>query len=227
MLEDTLKNEIDIFPTTVMVYRNDKYLNINSKLMELIDKEETTGPQGIKNADGMSLHPFQTLNTHLHEKEEYAFFYDWVNACLIDYYHTYRLSTEGLRINLSWGNVSSNINEHRAHVHPNSWLSGIYYCTPNCPPTYFDTPLPHSKYGIVVMSDSKLSQNVWQSPSEVGTLILFPSWLEHFTMPSSFQGSRMTISLNVMPVGLTSAPAEDAYRKSGRPKDFSLIENVY
>ena len=43
MLENTLKNEIDIFPITVTMYRNEKYLSTNSKLMELIDQEETTG----------------------------------------------------------------------------------------------------------------------------------------------------------------------------------------
>ena len=117
MLENTLVNEIDIFPVTITMYRNEKYLSMNSKLMELIDQEETTGPQGIKNTSGQSLHPFQTLNTHLHEKEEYSFFYDWVNACLENYYHTYRLNTEGLRVNLSWANVSPKMNEHRPHVH--------------------------------------------------------------------------------------------------------------
>lgn len=217
MLENTLRNEIDIFPVTVTMYRNEKYLSMNSKLMELIDQEETIS-QGIRNTDGKTLHPLQTKNTHLHEKEEYAFFYDWVNACLENYYQTYRLNTEGLRVNLSWANISPKMNEHRPHVHPNSWLSGIYYCTPNTPPTYFDTPLPHSRHGIVVQSESKLSQNVWQCPSETGTLILFPSWLEHFTMPTTFEGTRMTISINVMPVGLTSSPASTS---------FGLIENVY
>ena len=70
MLENTLVNEIDIFPVTVTMYRNEKYLSMNSKLMELIDQEETSGPQGIKNKEGQSLHPLQTMNTHLHEKEE-------------------------------------------------------------------------------------------------------------------------------------------------------------
>ena len=218
MLENTLVNEIDIFPVAVTMYRNEKYLSMNSKLMELIDQEETSGPQGIRNKDGQTLHPLQTKNTHLHEKEEYAFFYDWVNACLENYHQTYRLNTEGLRVNLSWANISPKMNEHRPHVHPNSWLSGIYYCTPNTPPTYFDTPLPHSRHGIVVQSESKLSQNVWQCPSEIGTLVLFPSWLKHFTMPTTFEGTRMTISINVMPVGLTSSPASTS---------FGLIENVY
>ena len=218
MLENTLVNEIDIFPVTVTMYRNEKYLSMNSKLMELIDQEETSGPQGIKNKEGQSLHPLQTMNTHLHEKEEYAFFYDWVNACLENYYQTYRLNSEGLRVNLSWANVTPKMNDHRPQVHPNSRLSGIYYCTPNTPPTYFDTPLPHSRHGIVVQSESKLSQNVWQCPSEIGTLVLFPSWLEHFTMPTTFEGTRMTISINVMPVGLTSSPASTS---------FGLIENVY
>ena len=73
------------------------------------------------------------------------------------------------------------------------------------------------------MSNSKLSQNIWQCPSEVGTLILFPSWLEHFTMPSQYNGTRMTISINVMPVGLTSR----AENLDNADKKYGLIENVY
>ena len=146
MLENTLVNEIDIFPVTVTMYRNEKYLSMNSKLMELIDQEETSGPQGIKNKEGQSLHPLQTMNTHLHEKEEYAFFYDWVNACLENYYLTYRLNTEGLRVNLSWANISPkmNISAHTPKMAlrenpapPGSWIviflhgpqKRQYFCT--------------------------------------------------------------------------------------------------
>ena len=56
MLENTLKNEVNIFPITVTMYRNEKYLSTNSKLMELIDQEETTGPQGIKILDKVYIH---------------------------------------------------------------------------------------------------------------------------------------------------------------------------
>ena len=87
------------------------------------------------------------------------------------------------------------------------------------------THLYHSRSGIVVMSDSKLSQNIWQCPSEAVTLILFPSWLEHFTMPSQYDGTRMTISINVMPVGLTSCPRDMNEPLSG--KKYGLIENIY
>jgi len=104
------------------------------------------------------------------------------------------------------------MNEHRAHFHPNSWLSGIYYVSDGCTPTFFESPVSQRKTGIVVKSDSVLDHNTWQSPSETGGLILFPSWLEHYTAIHEFGGTRITISLNVMPQGLTSD---------------SLIENTY
>ena len=44
----------------------------------------------------------------------------------------------------------------------------------------------------------------YQVQVEEGDIVLFPSWLEHFTEPSTFSGKRITISLNVMPKGITS-----------------------
>ena len=138
--------------------------------MELIDQEETSGPQGIRNTDGQTLHPYQTMNTHLHEKEEYAFFYDWVNACLENYYHTYRLNTEGLRINLSWANISPKINK-KVKVISEKINQGKYYTQLlgglnkyiQLPPVSFDDIQNHYwVYGLVINQDGIRSRVVAQ-----------------------------------------------------------------
>ena len=204
--------EIPAFPTIIVAYKNPDYLKHNFKLSALLEDEPCTEAQGPKNKEGNALHPRQTLDSHLEKREEYSFFYDWVRECLKDYHEHYKLQTENLRICLSWANKSPKMNEHRGHFHPNSWLSGIYYVSDGCTPTFFESPVSQRKTGIVVKSDSVLDHNTWQSPSETGCLILFPSWLEHYTAITEFGGTRITISLNVMPQGLTSD---------------SLIENTY
>jgi len=195
-MEPLEKKIAEVFPTVVVGYANKDYLKTNSKLLELMEAEEFHGEQGV-------LHPLQTKDNHLERREDYRFFYDWIDECLEDYRQEFKLMTEKLSVSLSWANKSSNQNEHRSHFHPNSWISGIYYITDNPTPTYFETPLP-GKTGIVVQSGGMLSANIWQCPASTGELILFPSWLEHFTEPSTFVGKRITISLNVMPKGLTS-----------------------
>jgi uncharacterized protein (TIGR02466 family) len=195
-MEPLEKKIAEVFPTVVVGYANKNYLKMNSKLLELMEVEEFHGEQGV-------LHPLQTKDNHLERREEYRFFYDWIDECLEDYRQEFKLMTEKLSVSLSWANKSEQLNEHRAHYHPNSWISGIYYITDNPTPTYFETPLP-GKTGIVVQSEGMLSANIWRCPASTGELVLFPSWLEHFTEPSTFPGKRITISLNVMPKGVTS-----------------------
>lgn len=195
-MEPLEKKIAEIFPTIVVGYENKDYLKTNSKLLELMEAEEFQGEQGV-------LHPLQTKDNHLERREEYRFLYDWIDECLEDYRQSFKLMTEKLSISLSWANKSEKLNEHRSHFHPNSWISGIYYITDNPTPTYFETPLP-GKTGIVVQSNGMLGANVWTCPATTGELILFPSWLEHFTEASTFPGKRITISLNVMPKGVTS-----------------------
>lgn len=201
------KNIAEVFPTTVVGYGNQNYLKHNSKLLDLFETEKFT------DINSNISHPKQTVDSHLEKREEYSEIYSWFRECLEDYRTSFTLDTEELKIVLSWANWSNQDTEHRSHVHPNSWISGIYYVTdsPSC--TYFENPVMQRRTGIVVQSGSILDANIWKCPATTGELILFPSWMEHFTEPAEDQKKRITISFNVMPSGRTS--------KAG------LIENYY
>lgn len=191
------RNIAPLFPTIVVGYENENYLNMNANLLKLFSTEKF-------HPSKYGYDPEQTVDSHLENREEYSEFFSWINTCLNDYKEHFKLQTEGLRVSLSWANKGNQYTEHRSHYHPNSLISGVYYVSDNCSPTYFEAPCTEKKTGLVVVSNSILDHNVWTCPSGTGELVLFPSWLQHFTEPQPFEGNRYTISLNVMPVGLTN-----------------------
>jgi uncharacterized protein (TIGR02466 family) len=212
----------NIFPTTVVGYMNPNPEETNAKLIKLFDNEKFSN-KGTPHlpledtlhhlGDDLSPHPQQTDDKHLENREEYKFFYDWVNECLIDFKESTSLYTEGLRVSLSWANKSTKSKEFVPHMHPNSWYSAIYYVTENISQTYFKTPVRQSLSGIYVQSNGVLDRDDWVYNGPAGSMILFPSWLEHFTHPYDRDDERITLSFNIMPYGVTSP--------------YYLSENVY
>lgn len=192
------KNIEGVFPTIMVRYKNKNHLEMNKKIIRLLEKESfVISPDGIC--------PDQTRTNHLEKVKEYSEFFDWVQTCLNDYKNSFNLQTEKLKVSLCWGNRATKNSEHRVHCHPNSFISGIYYLNSTPAPTFFESPIVSKKTGVVVLSDSHLDANILVNPSNEGELILFPSWLDHHTRPCPFDGYRYTLSINVMPVGVTNA----------------------
>ena len=178
----------EIFPEVITCYNNpDK--EMNSKLVELLQKE-VVRPHREGN-------PLQTKDCHLEKRDEYSCFFSWVNQCLENYKDTLELDTEALRVSLAWGNIYFKDNAIPRHYHPNAYLSAVYYVSEQCSPTMFFRD-DYNK-NIYVSSNRR---DIWKCPSNAGSLILFPSYMRHQSMPASTK--RITISFNVLPSGDTS-----------------------
>lgn len=189
------KKIANTFPTTIVGYDNPNFQKLNSIIIEKLESEAFT-PEPRQ--------PFQTLDNHLEIREEYKELYDWFNICLEDYRKTFQYHCEQFKIVLSWANKADQHGSHRMHVHPNSFLSGIYYLSENPSPTYFEDPRYQIRAGWFVATTHPINDNVWPCPSETGSLVLFPSWMPHYTEAQPFEGLRYTISINVIPVGATN-----------------------
>jgi uncharacterized protein (TIGR02466 family) len=189
------KKLAQIFPTYVVGYDNENYKSINEDVLSKLELEEYTPPPA---------QPFQTMDNHLENREEYKDLYNWFNECLEDYRKTFQYHCEQFKIILSWANKANDQGSHRMHVHPNSFISGVYYVSEGCSPTYFEDPRYQIRSGWNVETHHAISDNIWTCPSETGTLVLFPSWLPHFTESQPFEGLRYTISFNAIPVGATN-----------------------
>ena len=185
---------IDIFPTTILEFQDPNSESNCDRLQTLLDQQPYTN----------DAQPFQTIDNHLELDPDFKFFYDWVNQCLAEFHSSFQFDCDRFEICLSWANKCHPLNMHRAHTHPNSFISGIYYITDSKAHTCFEDPR-HNINMLSVATPSNWAIRPWASESQKGSLILFPSWLSHFTtvLPEN-ENVRHTISFNVFPRGLVN-----------------------
>lgn len=94
----------------------------------------------------------------------------------------------------AWVSAYREHDQHGAHVHPKSLISGTYY--PQVPegssPIVFDSPLDR-----FMMHDTKKDIHKEIRPS-TGDMLLWPSWLQHRIHPQKLiQDPRIAISFNI------------------------------
>ncbi|MGI9273604.1 MAG: TIGR02466 family protein [Endozoicomonas sp.] len=111
-------------------------------------------------------------------------------------------------IDTLWANISSRNAYNRAHIHPNSLWSGVYYVQvpEDAGRIFFIDPRTQAMhYTPRYDPDKKREALTWNEvffePQE-GRLILFPSWLQHEVEPNMSSltgeaGNRISISFNI------------------------------
>ena len=114
-----------------------------------------------------------------------------------------RRNTGKGRITGSWSAKLSKGGFHVNHVHPEGWISSAYYVdVPSEVNTgsskegwiHFGEP----PYPVKDQNGNLLSYEKIVKPS-AGTLVLFPSYLWHGTIPLKGNESRMTLPIDVVP----------------------------
>ena len=105
-----------------------------------------------------------------------------------------------------WININSRNSTNGLHVHPLSYISGVYYVKSDPElhgPICFDSPLKvkSAMYsGAIVPNDDQeanfFTASAWKYNPDPGKLLLFPSWLEHSVGPSQTDDIRVSISFN-------------------------------
>lgn len=104
---------------------------------------------------------------------------------------------------------------HHRHYHCNSFLGGSFHVFDSdqkASGTAFSN-MDIQKYQIQPAIDPNKKQMF--NPTEYlpffpGTLIMFPAWAMHFTVPTPCQ-KRIIVGLNVMPIGMTNHDHFDRY----------------
>lgn len=112
-----------------------------------------------------------------------------------------RVGHEGVEITGCWANISAPGAAHPIHHHPNNFLSGVYYLDvgPDCDTIQFHDPRPQVRM-IRPPVRELIGENADMAVVQVerGTLLLFPSWLEHSVPPHRGIENRVSVSFNVM-----------------------------
>lgn len=169
--------------------------SVNEKILELLASKMGPAPEL---ADGAAWQSDQSL----HELEDLS---DLV-SCFEDTAGTVlrflRIGFDKFEITACWANVSARGASHRIHSHPNNFLSGIYYVQvqPGADTVNFHDP--RSQTGIIRPPVTELTmENTDQVVVGVrnGTLLLFPSYLQHSVDPNRSDERRISLSFNVIP----------------------------
>ena len=108
----------------------------------------------------------------------------------------------------AWYNTNRYGDHHAPHTHPRSYLSGTYYVRVPPAPASADGPRAHS--GCISFYDPRTGANMITAGSEpdarsahvvrpsAGTLLMWPSPLQHYVHPNLSQEHRITISYNLI-----------------------------
>ena len=140
--------------------------------------------------------------TDMHERPEYKKLVDMLYACQKTIYEQEHLDSEPVLGNM-WANINPPGGMNRAHQHPNSLWSGVYYikAPKNCGQLKIDDPRsvacmsrPRQKEGAV---PARLFRETHYEPI-AGRCIMFPSWLMHCVDPNKSDDIRISVSFNFL-----------------------------
>jgi uncharacterized protein (TIGR02466 family) len=112
-----------------------------------------------------------------------------------------RIGDEKLEITGCWATVLAPGAVHRAHSHPNNFLSGVYYLrtATGADTINFHDPRVQARVirpPVVALTAENTDQVVVRVRD--GTLLVFPSWLEHSVDANASPRERISISFNLM-----------------------------
>ena len=100
-----------------------------------------------------------------------------------------------------WINVNKYKDYNKAHVHPGSKISGVYYVKvpKNSGSIVFENSSDPSKYldPEDVIEFNEVNSSSWEIKPKENELLLFPSWLKHEVMPHlNLKEDRISIAFN-------------------------------
>lgn len=188
------KNTFPLFPTTLWTFKipAEDSRRINAELRDLFDRLIAAAPAKKRGPFLQTAHDLHTL-PEMHELNRY--FMDAVGDVVT------LLSTQHKEMEITgcWANIHPSDSVHRAHSHPNNFLSAVYYVT--VPEgghqiTFYDPRIQHYiLHPVIERSNAYNSEHIFFEVEE-GLLLLFPSWLVHSVPAGTSKDPRVSISFN-------------------------------
>jgi uncharacterized protein (TIGR02466 family) len=139
--------------------------------------------------------------TSLHEQQELQELVACVDHAARSVLRFLRIGDNALQITGCWATVLARGAPHRVHSHPNNFLSAVYYVRVHPGADTINFHDPRAQTGIIRPPVAALTaENTDQVVVKVtdGTLLLFPSWLQHSVDASTAERERISISFNLM-----------------------------
>tara|TARA_B100001093_G_scaffold305510_1_gene291610 strand:- start:5812 stop:6498 length:687 start_codon:yes stop_codon:yes gene_type:complete len=181
-----------IFPVELYIFENADLIDPTLDALDPIERGMFNMPNNV-----------QTTAGNLHLLDTFKPITNWIETCLEEIKKDQQFEMYGkFEISLMWGVVSPPDSGgcHNTHRHPMSYWSGLY-CMSYGSPTLFQDPVIPRAYNQMEIVSS-VYENAMPAPTyKPGTLIVWPSWLLHFTTPHLGDFPRIGLSFNAMPTG--------------------------
>ena len=185
---------VPMFPTLVwkLQLRAEFHRAMQEKILAAIEKR---GLPRLRNGEAWQ----SERNLHLAEElRELSSSVEQATASVLRFLH---IGYDAFHIAGCWANVLAQGASHRAHSHPNNYLSGVYYVrtAPGADTINFHDP--RAQTGIIRPPVTELTgENTDQIVMRVteGTLLLFPAYLQHSVDANPGEEPRISVSFNVM-----------------------------
>jgi uncharacterized protein (TIGR02466 family) len=192
----TSKEVLPLFPTLVWKSQlsPETHEPLNRKILEKLD--ELTAGEAPLQVGGM----WQTdqLFHKAADMEDLEQIFRGTSQGVLD---SLKVGYAKFEITGCWANISAPAAPHKMHTHPNNYLSGVYYVKtqPQADAIVFHDPKPQisiiSPPPLEVSSATAGKVRVQVDP---GTLLVFPSWLQHSVDPNMSADTRVSIAFNIM-----------------------------
>ena len=144
--------------------------------------------------------------TNMHELFQFKKLVSMLYACQKTIYEQEHLESEPFLGNM-WANINPPGGMNRAHQHPNSLWSGVYYikAPKNCGYLKIDDPRSSAAMVRPKQKKGKLPPRLFRETNYepiAGRCIMFPSWLMHCVDPNESNDIRISVSFNFLQKGM-------------------------
>jgi uncharacterized protein (TIGR02466 family) len=144
--------------------------------------------------------------TDMHLKPEYKMLVDLLHKAQHFIYNDELLDNEPFLGNM-WANINPPGGYNRAHTHPNSLWSGVYYVKApiNSGHLKIEDPKPSINISRPRRKQGQLPKHLWNEvhfEPIAGRLIMFPSWLNHCVDTNQSNDIRISVSFNFLQKGM-------------------------
>ena len=190
------------FPTGIWSMTVDRATTLNQKLLTIVQQlriSETWLPNENVEDPGYGQQAQSFAN--LHHREDFAEFTKVALSAGRSVLDFLKYKYTDCYITDCWANICRKGESHRAHIHPNNIISGVYYAAApqGCGDIVFDDPRAQAKVLIPdILDHTALNTHEFRVEPADGMVILFPSWLNHRVAVSQSSQERVSISFNIM-----------------------------
>jgi uncharacterized protein (TIGR02466 family) len=186
---------LPMFPTLLwkLQLKPDLHQPMDARILAALERIRVAAP----------LPPGHGWQSHkeLHKIEELKDLVSCISRTTRGILHFLRIGCDHFEITGCWANVLAPGAVHRAHTHPNNFLSGVYYLRIGTGADTVNFHDPRVQTGIIRPPVTELTgENTDQVVVNVkgGTLLLFPAYLQHSVDANASTNERVSISFNIM-----------------------------